>query len=88
MKQQKWRVTNVKYKKTHQLFLKKIRLVHLPWRELGILHHPPELIFGLHQLVLLLFPFFLGPCLHVLIKHLHGHDHTSTQGSAEHVCTK
>lgn len=42
----------------------------LPWCKLCLLHHPPELIFGLHQLVLLLLPFFLCPRLHVLIKHL------------------
>lgn len=63
-------------------FLKTLLLygVDIPWSELGILHHPPEFIFGLHQLVLLLFPFFFSPCLHVLIEHLKGH-HTNNEGS-------
>lgn len=62
-------------------FFKKTAIFHdAPWCELGILHHPPELIFGLHQLVLLLFPFFLSPRLHVLIEHLKEHHHTTTEG--------
>ena len=42
----------------------------LPGCELGLLHHPPELVFGLHQLVLLLLPLLLRSRLHILVKHL------------------
>lgn len=77
------KIENTNYKK-HEIFFKNLAVLYdvdVPWSELGILHHPPEFIFGLHQLVLLLFPFFFSPCLHILIEHLKRHQHTNNEGS-------